>query len=76
MPSNETKVAERRGRPRLPQDRARSERVVTFLTPPEYAALKELAEASGDSLSATSHRLIATALRQRHCDFPPLQPEH
>lgn len=52
------------GRPRLPISDARSERVVTFLTPPEYQRLTELANQSEQSLSAQCHDLIAEALKQ------------
>ena len=50
------------GRPRLPETDARSERVVTFLTPPEHQRLSELAQRSKQSLSATCHELIVQAM--------------
>ncbi len=50
------------GRPRLPEADARSERVVTFLTPPELRRLHDLALQSGSSLSATAHALLLEAM--------------
>lgn len=52
----------RLGRPPLDPAKARTERVVTFLTPPEMAALSAIAERRRQSLSATCHALLADAL--------------
>lgn len=52
------------GRPRLPKADARSERVVTFLTPPEHQRLTELAQGSKQSLSAKCHELIVQAMEE------------
>ena len=46
------------GRPRLPEGRARDQRVVTFLTPEERRRLAEFAEAERLSISAACHALI------------------
>ncbi len=53
----------RYGRPSVPYDQARSERVVTFLTPSEMTSLKRLADESAASLSATLHRLVVRELK-------------
>ena len=42
----------RLGRPPLPRDRARSERVVSFVTPVELDTLRELADSRETSVSA------------------------
>ncbi|MEM6577438.1 MAG: hypothetical protein AAF678_03020 [Pseudomonadota bacterium] len=52
-----------RGRPPLPEEKARSERVVTFLTPAERRKLELRANASGQTLSAAAHELIARGLQ-------------
>lgn len=52
------------GRPPLPREIARSERIVTFVTEQEKASLKRLADAASLSLSAICHRLIAQGLRR------------
>jgi len=54
---------QRRGRPNLPDDVARRERVVTFVTEQEKASLNKLADSLSLSLSGVCHRLIAQALR-------------
>lgn len=51
-----------RGRPPLPAESARSERIVTFLNPKERNQLDALAAASGKSISAQAHDLIAEAM--------------
>ena len=58
----DSRPGRRPGRPPLPAGEARSERVVTFLTPSELVALKHLAAASGTSISATCHALLASSL--------------
>jgi len=52
------------GRPPLTREVARSERVVTFVTEHEKTSLKNLAEATSQSLSAVCHRLIAQGLKR------------
>ena len=52
------------GRPPLPREIARSERIVTFVTGQEKASLKRLADAASLSLSAICHRLIVQGLRR------------
>ena len=54
--------ASRHGRPRLPRSEARSERVVTFVTPPEMEELTARAQRTGKSLSTTCHELIQRAM--------------
>ena len=57
-----------RGRPALPDEVARRERVVTFLTLREKESLSLLASAQSMSLSAVCHRLIVKGLRQEEKD--------
>ena len=52
----------RMGRPRLPAEHARSERVVTFVTPRERDALRQLCERWNLPLSATVYRLLSEVL--------------
>jgi hypothetical protein len=52
------------GRRPLPREVARSARVVTFVTEQENASLKQLADATSQSLSAVCHRLIAQGLKR------------
>ena len=52
------------GRPSLPEETARSQRVVTLLTKAERAELIVQAQQRSLSLSAYCHRLITTGLRQ------------
>jgi len=54
----------RLGRPPLPRDRARSERVVSFVTPAELDALREHADASGISVSAVIHQILSATLEE------------
>lgn len=55
----------RRGRPPLDPAHARTERVVTFLTPSEMAALSDVAARRRQSISATCHALLANALTDK-----------
>ena len=50
------------GRPPLPREIARGNRVVTFVTEQEKASLKQLARVTSQSLSAICHRFIAQGL--------------
>ena len=50
------------GRPPKPAELVRSERVVTFVTPNEYAALVRLSEQWETSVSGTIHRLMTMTL--------------
>ena len=52
----------RRGRPPLPSDQRRSERVVMMLTCDEIGELRELAEATGQSISSLCHDFVVEAL--------------
>lgn len=52
------------GRPPLPREVARCERVVTFVNKPEKASLELLAEATSLSVSAVCHRFIAQGLER------------
>ncbi|RBW63022.1 hypothetical protein DS906_00985 [Ruegeria sp. A3M17] len=50
------------GRPLLPKAKARTERVVTFLTREERDALAQLANETNRSISATCHDLLRNEL--------------
>ena len=52
------------GRPPLPADRARSQRIVSFVTPAEMHALKEQADAGGISVSAMVHKILNATLME------------
>jgi len=56
-------MRQRQGRPPLPRDIARRERVVTFVTLAQRRDLEKLASASSQSISAVCHRLITLGLR-------------
>ena len=56
----------KRGRPPIPSDRARSQRVVTFLTPREFDQLNELAKEQQSNLSSTIHRVIGEYLARHN----------
>ncbi|MEM9844616.1 MAG: hypothetical protein AAF965_07430 [Pseudomonadota bacterium] len=53
------------GRPPVERAHARSERVVTFLTPDERALLDAYADDLGQSISATAHHLICKAMDRK-----------
>ena len=55
---------DRLGRPPLPRDQARSERVVSFVTPGELIALKKRADARNATLSSMVHHILSSALRK------------
>lgn len=61
-----TKSGTRRpeGRPPLSPDLARTERVVTFLTPTERKKLAAFAAAKNQSISAASRALITQTLKR------------
>ena len=63
-PSKPPGVRRAKGRPPLPRDEARSQRVVTFVTEQDKAKLIELAEGRSTSLSAVCFELIAQGLRR------------
>ena len=51
------------GRPPLPKEKRRNQRVVTFLTRNESAQVKDIATREGKSLSQTCHDLIQQGLK-------------
>ena len=59
------KSAPRRGRPPLPPDEVRANRVVTFVTDPELATLRQLSRQENNTISAICHRIITRYL-DRH----------
>jgi len=54
----------RRGRPPLPADKVRSNRVVTFVTDPELALLKRISQNENDTLSSVCHRILTEYFSQ------------
>jgi hypothetical protein len=54
----------RLGRPPLPPEAARQQRVVTFVTAGEKVLLDKLARSESSSLSAVCHQLIAAGLKK------------
>ena len=63
------KSTSRRGRPPLPPDEVRANRVVTFVTDPELATLKQLSKEESNTISAICHRIIT-----RYLDRNPIRP--
>lgn len=61
MPMSEAKG--RRGRPPLPSNEVRRNRVVTFMTDREMDHLREIARHKSVTLSATCHRIIKSYLQ-------------
>jgi hypothetical protein len=49
----------RMGRPPLPRETVRSERLVTYVTHSELTGLQKIADASGLSVSALCHNIFA-----------------
>jgi len=66
MKSSKDKIDRRRrmGRPLVPLEKARPNRVVTFVTNSEFTQLQEIAERKGVSLSATVQEILAGSLDQ------------
>ena len=63
MREQKDRLAQRRlGRPPLPRDHVRSERVVSFVTRGEFDALVELAETNNQSVSGAVHQILTSAL--------------
>ena len=55
----------RMGRPPMPEDRVRSNRVVTFVTNQELAELEQAAARAGSSLSGLVHEMLLYDLESR-----------
>ena len=53
----------KRGRPSEAQEKARSKRVVTFVTERELECLEQIADKEDRSLSAVVHRILAQHLK-------------
>lgn len=51
------------GRPPLPREKARANRLVTFLTDSELETLRRQAKQEGLSLSAKAHQILSSSLR-------------
>ena len=64
MKSPDPHTQPNRGRPPLPKEEARSERIATFLTPSQRLRLAKLANATGQTLSSVAHALIVQGLEQ------------
>jgi hypothetical protein len=65
----------RRGRPPLEPAESRSERLVTFLTQPEYEFFKVLCEQGNLSLSAYAHKVISTHIAKRKATEMTINPK-
>ena len=57
-------IRPRLGRPPKPRDELRSQRVVSFVTRGEFDTLCELANDRGESISATIHLILSSALAE------------
>ena len=55
----------RLGRPRLPANEARSNRVVTFVTNSELEHLMAMMAKNGETLSSVCHRILSKSSKQR-----------
>jgi hypothetical protein len=55
----------RRGRPPLPKDKVRGNRVVTFVTDAELAKLRAMTKDGNDTLSSVCHEIIAGYLNRK-----------
>jgi hypothetical protein len=62
--SRETPRRSKMGRPPLPREQARCERVVTFVTTTELEVLRRQADETGMSVSAVVHQLMSLAVRK------------
>jgi hypothetical protein len=62
---NDISSRRRLGRPPKPLDEVRSERVVSFVTRDEFDALTDLADARDESVSATVHQILRSALTKQ-----------
>lgn len=62
---SQEKTFTRRGRPPLPPDEVRANRVVTFVTDPELAILKKISRRESDTLSSICHRIICDYINQQ-----------
>ena len=67
---NDISNRRRLGRPPKPRDEVRSERVVSFVTRDEFAALSDLADAREESVSAVVHRIVRSALTKQNGSNP------
>jgi hypothetical protein len=56
------------GRPPTTPEKARSQRVVTYVTRAELAGLERIAEREGRPLSKVVHRILARSLDRRRCE--------
>ena len=54
-----------RGRPPGPPERVRSQRVVTYVTPAEWAQLERLADERDEGISLIVYAFLARALRRQ-----------
>ena len=65
-PVNQAARRPERGRPNRPLDKARSERVVTFVTKRDLETLQQTADDAERSLSAVVRRIIVQHLRSKN----------
>ena len=57
-------VGRRRGRPRVPSEIARSNRIVTFVTDQELKILKGTTIEEGRSMASVVHRIVAAHIKK------------
>ncbi len=69
----EKRMRSRMGRPPLPREKARPNRLVTFLTDAELEILRQEAQQVGLSLSAKAHQILSSSFQTRAEPFlePP-----
>ena len=61
---NDGSIRRRLGRPPKPRDKVRSERVVSFVTRDQLDSPLEIADTSGESVSAVIHLILSSALAE------------
>ena len=64
------------GRPKLPPNQTRDQRVVTFLTGDEYKRLKKIADDANASVSRAGHDLIVSGMNHTDTLQPDTRPMH
>lgn len=59
----------RRGRPPLPPEKVRANRVVTFLTDPQLDRLKKISREDSETISSLCYRIISGYIDQDNRKF-------
>lgn len=73
---NNTSEPRKRGRPRSPVEKRRSERVVSFVTVEELKQISRLSAEKQQAVSAIVHELIARGLASAPPGEPPEDAQH